>query len=56
MAITLFSGDATQTDSCVDATVQISGYHITEEIYSGDRTLVSPDQFAVVIKQSTCSR
>jgi hypothetical protein len=33
MAITLFSGNATQTDSCVDATVQISGYHITEEIY-----------------------
>ncbi|WP_144238367.1 MULTISPECIES: hypothetical protein [Nostocales] len=40
MAITLFSGDATQTDSCVEATVQISGYHITEEIYSRGRTLV----------------
>ncbi|GAX43025.1 hypothetical protein NIES4075_40350 [Tolypothrix sp. NIES-4075] len=35
MAISLFSGDATRTDSYVDASVQISGYHITEEIYSG---------------------
>ena len=53
MAIPLFSGDATRTDSYVDASVQISGYHITEEIYSGGRILVYPDQFAVVIKQST---
>ncbi|MGI2904505.1 hypothetical protein [Tolypothrix sp. VBCCA 56010] len=53
MAIFFFSGDATRTDSYVEANVQISGYHITEEIYSGGRTLIYPDLFAVVIKQST---
>ncbi|MBW4564650.1 MAG: hypothetical protein KME32_26705 [Mojavia pulchra JT2-VF2] len=39
MAIPLLPGDARRTDSYAKATVEITDYHITEEIYPESRTL-----------------
>ncbi len=50
MAIPLFVTDVRRTDSYADATVQIFGYQITEEVY---QVVGDADQLPVVIKQST---
>ncbi|BAY07708.1 hypothetical protein [Calothrix sp. NIES-2098] len=49
MAIPLFVGDARRTDSYAEATIQIPGYQITEEMY---RVVSDAIQFLIVIKQS----
>lgn len=50
MASPLFSRDFRRTDSYADATIQIFGYQITEELY---QVIGDADQLPVVCKQST---